>query len=282
MPSDPVRFSNLKHIARSPSHYHHAATVGRDDKPWLRGGRGLHCVLFNQPYVVFDGASRNSKEWNRFIADREFMTFHKENRDSCPPTLLEVVDLHYPKAEIILAKELDDYKRMADAIRSELARQGMSHLLDGDTERPIEWEWLGRKCRSTPDVARRTTITDVKTTCNADPRKFHWDARKFFYAEQLRFYERAVQFRDDAGDPFTRELYDIAVEKTAPFPVVIWQVTDRMREQAEKTLRLWFEQLLACEASNVWPGYAQTVQQLDVLEDSGLTLTIGGEESEVE
>lgn len=241
----------------------------------------MHCVLFEQPYVVFDGASRRGKEWDLFVRLVEARDTMIEFVNDHPSDYGPDVDFANDP-EIILAKELDGYKRMADAIRSELARQGMSHLLDGDTERPIEWEWLGRKCRSTPDVARRTTITDVKTTCNADPRKFHWDARKFCYAEQLRFYERAVQFRDDAGDPFTRELYIIAAEKTAPFPVVIWQVTDRMREQAEKTLRLWFEQLLACEASNVWPGYAQTVQQLDVLEDGGLTLTIGGEESEVE
>lgn len=263
---DPIRFSNLKQVARSPLHYKHAVEKGRRDKPWLRGGRGLHCVLFNQPYVVFDGASRRGKAWDAFVANVDLLKDAEPQIDH----------------EVILASELDGYKRMAEAIDNELTRQGLSKLLDGAVEEPIHWEYLGRKCRSTPDVLRRISIVDVKTTCNADPRRFHWDARKFCYAEQLRFYELAAQHRDDAGDPFTRELFIVAVEKEEPYPVVIWHVTDKMREQADRTIRLWFEQVLACEASDVWPGYVQCVQELDVLESDGVTLTIGGEDVDVE
>lgn len=287
MISDPIRFSNLKHIARSPAHYHHAVTVGRDDKPWLRGGRGLHAVLFDTPYVVFDGASRRGKAWDAFVevelSDAKFQT----NPGDAP--------------EVILANELPVYMAMTDAIRSELARQDLDHLLHGETEKRIEWEWLGRKCAGTPDVASAAHIVDVKTTCNADPRRFHWDARKFCYAEQLVWYDSGVclaessaestssrcsqrmVYRESTGDDVTmRDLYIIAVEKTAPHPVVIWRVTDKMRIQAEKTTRLWIEQLLACEAANQWPGYAQTVQPLDVLESDGVTLQIGGEDVDVE
>ncbi len=250
--SDPVRFSNLKHIGRSAAHYHHAATVGRDDKPWLRGGRGLHCVLFEQPRMVFEGGSRNSKAWDKFC------------------------DEYSETNEVMLAKELPIYEAQAAAIRAELKRQDLN-LLEGDIEKRIEWEWLGRKCAGTPDVVCADWCADVKTTCNADPRRFVWDARKFSYAEQLAWYSYG-----SFGGTKCQELYIIAVEKTAPFPVVIWRVTERMREQAERTLRLWFEQLLACEASDQWPGYAQCVQELDVQESEGLTLTIGDEEVEVE
>ncbi len=256
--SDPVRFSNLKHIARSPLHYHDAVTRGRDDKPWLRGGRGLHCVLFGTPYQVFDGAARNSKAWDRFCEE------------------------YAGTQEVMLAKELPVYQAQADAIRAELKRLDMSHLLEGDVEQCIEWEWLGRKCAGTPDVAGAEWITDVKTTCNADPRKFHWDARKFAYAEQLEWYRRGVSLHKIGCEYINPSLYIIAVEKTPPYPVVVWRITERMREQAEKTLRLWFEQLLACEASNSWPGYVQCVQDLDVQESEGLTLQIGGEDVEIE
>ncbi len=265
--SDPVRFSHLKHIAKSPLHYHHAVTVGRDDKPWLRGGRGLHAVLFGTPYVVFDGASRNSKAWDTFL-DVELGDKFTTNPGDAP--------------EVMLAKELPVYQAQAEAIRAELRRLDLSHLLEGDIEKRIEWEWLGRKCAGTPDVAGAEWITDVKTTCNADPRKFIWDARKFGYAEQLEWYRRGVSLCKFGRGDIGYNLYIIAVEKTAPYPVVVWRITEKMREQAEKTLRLWFEQLLACEASNQWPGYAQCVQDLDVLESEGITLQIGGEETEVE
>lgn len=271
MLSDPVRFSILKHIARSPLHCHHAATVGRDDKPWLRGGRGLHAVLFGTPFVVFSGGARRGKAWETFLevelADAKFLT----DPGSAP--------------EAILASELPVYEAMAASIRSELKRQDLSHLLEGDIEKRIEWEWLGRKCAGTPDVAGDKHIVDVKTTCNADPRRFVWDARKFAYAEQVRWYEQGVGFAKERSVPVgfcAKDLFVVAVEKTAPYPVVIWKVTDRMREQADKTLRLWFEQLLACEASDSWPGYAQTVQELDVQDSEGITLQIGDDEVEIE
>lgn len=260
---EPIRFSALKHMAKSPMHVRHYLDHGRDDKPWLRGGRGLHCVLFEQPYVVYEGDSRRGKAWDKFCLENS-------ERDE------------FQIAEVILAKELATYQAMARSIRAELARQNMSHLLEGDIERRIAWEWLGRSCAGTPDVAGELFVADVKTTCNADPSKFHWDARRFSYSEQLAWYARGIQLNLDGVDLFNRELYIIAVEKTAPHPVVIWRVTDKMREQAERTLRLWFEQLLACEASNQWPGYAQCVQPLDVLESDGVTLQIGGEDVEVE
>ncbi len=266
MISDPVRFSNLKHIGRSAAHYHHAATVGRDDKPWLRGGRGLHAVLFEQPYVVFDGAARRGKEWEKFVDGITIgMAQLQSDMKSQGPL------------EIILAKELPLYELQAESIREELRRQNLSHLLAGDIEQRIEWEWLGRKCAGTPDVACADWCVDLKTTCNADPRRFHWDARKFGYAEQLTWYSYG-----SSGGTKCQELYIVAVEKTPPCPVVIWRVTDAKRLEAEKTLRLWFEQLLACEASDQWPGYVQCVQDLDVLGDDGVTLTIGDEEVEVE
>ncbi len=264
--SDPVRFSNLKHIAKSPLHYHHAVTVGRDDKPWLRRGRGLHAVLFGTPYVVFDGGSRRGKEWERFL-ELEHVA-HGSDHMVCPDD---------DDCEVILAKELPVYQAQAAAIRAELKRLDLEFLVSaGDIEKRIEWEWLGRKCAGTPDVAHPAYVVDVKTTCSADPRKFHWDARKFCYAEQLAWYEQGLP------EAPPRSNYIIAVEKTAPHPVVVWKVTENMHEQAARTLRLWFEQLLACEASNQWPGYVQCVQELDVLESEGLTLTIGEEEVEVE
>ncbi len=265
--SDPVRFSHLKHIAKSPLHCHHAVTEGRADKPWLRGGRGLHAVLFGTPYVVFSGASRHGKAWDTFL-DVELGDKFTTHPGETP--------------EVILAKELPVYEAQAAAIRAELKRLDLSHLLEGDVEQRIEWEWLGRKCAGTPDVAGAEWLVDVKTTCNADPRRFHWDARKFCYAEQLEWYRRGVALAKHGCEHINPYKFIIAVEKTAPYPVVVWRVTEKMREQAEKTLRLWFEQLLACEASDSWPGYVQCVQELDVLESDALTLTIGEEEVEVE
>lgn len=303
----PVRFSHLKHIARSPLHYRHSVEQGFRDQPWLRGGRGLHAVLFQTLYVIFEGASRNSKEWNQFVAKRELLTAMQalvtsDRADRVAETLSNHVEAwkrlsgstekeralwaeaaeHAPEAEVMLRKEYELNVAMAEAILFELDRLELTSLLAGDTEKRIDWEWLGRKCGGTPDVVGPKRIVDVKTTCNADPKRFVWDARKFFYAEQLAWYAQGVALQPGgAWSSGFEDMFIIAVEKTPPHPVVVWQVTDRMREQAEKTIRIWMETLLSCEASNVWPGYTQRVEPLDVLEsEEPVGLIIGGEEIE--
>lgn len=266
----PLRFSALKNVGRSLAHAKDYIDNGRDDKPWLRDGRNLHAVLFGTPYVLFDGASRRGKAWDVFVEAHE--------------SVYEGTD----KPEIILAKDLPIYQAQAESIRRECARQGLSYILEGDIEKRIEWSWLGRHCAGTPDVAAPLHVTDVKGTANADPRRFHWDARKFGYAEQLQWYHRGVISSKLAGqfDPDDHlcipDLFIVACERTSPYPVVIWRLTEKLRIQAEKTLRLWLEQFLASESSDCWPGYVQTVQDLDVLNDDSVTLQIVEEEVEVE
>lgn len=251
-----VRFSTLKWMAKSPAHYRWYTDNERPDRPCFAFGRGVHAHVLGTPIVAFDG-TRRGKAWDEFKLE------------------------HAGSAEIVTSQEMATIDAIRSSVLRELDHHKLSHLLSGVIEQRITWEWLGRSCGGTPDVASLSHVVDLKTTDNADPRRFPWDARKYFMAEQLTWYERGVRL-NNANMPAAVDLYIIAVEKTAPHPVVIWRVTDKMREQAERTTRLWFEQLLACEASNQWPGYAQTVQPLDVLESDGVTLQIGGEDVDVE
>jgi hypothetical protein len=140
----PVRFSNLKHIARSPLHYWDAVQLGRDDTLAMRLGRGAHALTFGMPAIAFPGKKRAGKQWDAFSA------------------------LHADK-EILSRSEWAKSTAVANAIRRHpLASQ---LLLDGTTvEETIEWEWLGRKCTSRPDSRRGSSVVvDLKTTQCAEP-----------------------------------------------------------------------------------------------------------------
>lgn len=230
----PVRFSHLRHLSQSPLHYWHAVQVDGDPTRPMRLGVGAHAMLFEQPVVLYPGKVRNGKEWDAFKAEHEGVP-------------------------ILSHSEWDRATSLAAAVRgNELAMQVLTGTVK---EQVIEWSFLGRACRSTLDARGTYHLVDVKTTKCADPDRFARDAVFRHYHAQLAFYADAVK-ESGLGDP--REAYIIAVESQPPFPVTVLKLTERALDQGRRLCRLWFERLLACEAANDWPGYAQSVVELDV------------------
>lgn len=243
----PVRFSNLKHIARSPLHYLDAVQLDRDDTLAMRIGRGAHAMVLGLPVAKWDRpakngsgkAPRNGDAWEKFVAEQE------------------------PGTEILNANEWAKAKGMADAIRRHPIA---ADLLLADSvlrEQQFEWEWLGRRCSSRPDARSSDgrIVTDFKTTQCAEPQKFQRDATFRAYNAQLAFYAIAVKHL--TGTEPT-ELYAVAVESKRPYPVTVLRLDDSARLQGEKLCRLWMERLLACEASNHWPAYTDAIVAFSV------------------
>lgn len=233
--SIPVRFSNLKHIARSPLHYLDAVQLDRDDTLSMRLGRGAHAMVLGEAIVRYTGR-RAGKAWEAFQAD-------------------------HPDTEILNEREWSIASGIADSIRRHPIA---SELVLGDhvvREQTIEWEWLGRRCTSRPDAvitgkANDPIVTDLKTTQCADPAKFMRDATFRGYNAQLAFYGMAVK-RATGREP--ADLYVAAVESKRPYAVTVLRLDDGARLQGEKLCRLWMERLLTCEASNHWPAYTDAV-----------------------
>lgn len=235
----PVRFSNLKHMARSALHYWDAVQLDRQDTLAMRLGRGAHAMVLGMPVIKWVGKTRNGKVWDRFKA------------------------LHADK-EILNAKEWATAKGMADAIRKHPIAAPL--LFEGTVlEEQIEWQWLGRKCTSRPDCRRGTAmVADLKTTQCAEPGKFKRDAMYRGYNAQLAFYGLAVEHLTGVRP---EELYVVAVESKRPFAVQVLVLDEEARTQGEKLCRLWFERLLVCEASNTWPAYSDAIATFSVPSD---------------
>ena len=243
----PVRFSELKQFAKSPAHYLHAIKSGRDfgGSPAYRFGRLVHYLCLGGDFAVYDGV-RRGKAWD---------AFHAKNVGR----------------DIFTQSELDKARPVADAV---LMNSDAVRLLDGEREQEISWTWLGRDCAGRLDVAAPGHIVDLKTTNDAHPERFQRAAMRYAYHAQLAWYQNGLSF---AAGQTNRDCYIIAVESSPPYPVVIHRLTDAALEQGERLLRLWFEQLLNCESSGTWPGYAHGVVDFDVPDFDG-SLIIDGEE----
>lgn len=233
----PLRYSRLKLMGRSPAHCRYAldqdlaGVAGWDDTPARRLGRLAHAIFLGQPLpAVFTGARRAGKEWDAFLEANA-------------------------GREVVKQDEFDQAQAMAASLS---ANDEARELLTGKyIEHTLYFDIAGRNCRATPDVFEPGKyLTDLKTTSDASPDRFPWQALKLGYHGQLTFYKDAVIA---AGLPAPERLAIVAVESKPPHVTNVFQFTERAEDFGRRTWRLWFEQFMNCERSGAWPGYIQGV-----------------------
>ncbi len=235
-----VRFTHLKHFALSQAHAHHVMTCDRDDTTLAkRIGSGVHALTFGTPeVVVYTGKVKRGKAWDAFASE------------------------HADKL-ILNAKEFARSTAIADSIRRNKVAERVIFSAGTILEQRIDWEWNGRKCRSTPDARNFRTLVELKSTRSADPMRFHHDAIRMAYHASLAWYQRAIKAETDVTP---RDVYIIAVEQTAPYVVTPFRLTERALEAGDHLVKLWFEQLRICETTNVWSPYTLGIEEFDVID----------------
>lgn len=237
----PLRYSVLKAMASSAAHARALALRDSDSKSLaLRLGSAGHALTFGTPEVaVYRGKRRAGDEW---------LEFQEANAGKV----------------IVNVKEHAHAEGMANAIRSNpvAARVLFEPRKPAiEFERRIDWEWDGRKWRSTPDAMWFRGLAELKTTRNANPAQFWRDAQKMHYHVQLAIYQRAIEQTTGVRP---RDVYLFAVESAPPYVVTPFKLSDRSLEHGDMIARRWHEQFLRCEAENDWPGYTRDVAELDI------------------
>lgn len=228
----PLRFSRLKKMAQSPAHY--LADVPIKSSAIDIGSAADLLILGGRRVVAYPGKVRNGKDWEAFAAD---------NAD----------------ALILTGREYEIATGIADSVLSD---PEACRVLEGDVQRTMHWDRQGRACCGTPDViAPGRYITDLKTGETADPRRFPWKMRAMAYHAQLAWYREGAYAESGV---LSETCYIVAVEQKPPFVPTVFKLSEHVLDLGSRLCRLWFEQLLVCEATNEWPGYAQTIVDLDL------------------
>lgn len=229
--NEPLRFSRLKMMGQSPAHFRGAK--GPEGSGIDVGSAAHSMILGGKSVIPYPGKIRNGKAWEEFKAE-------------------------HAEAIILIRREHAAAEGMAKAVQ---ANRDAMRALDGAREHTFTWKQLGRLCRGTPDVMGSNFHTELKTGETADPRRFPWKMLRFCYHGQLAFYSDGAQL---AGLSLPEHNYVVAVEASPPYVVTVFRVSDQAIEQGRRLVRLWFEQMLACEAADFWPGYSQSVVALDL------------------
>lgn len=248
----PVRNHHLKQMARSPAHCRFAMLAGHDEPNLVkRLGSAVHSLLLGGPsLIVFPGKVRRGKAYDVFEAD---------NADKL----------------ICSRSEYETSNRTADAVRADRLASEVIFAKGNRHEQRIEWEWLGRSRRVTPDIAGDDLLAELKTTQNASMDKFKWDVLRYGYPGQLADYRNALL---ETRGRAPRDIYIVAVEKRPPYVCSTFRVSKRDLEIGLAQCQSAMERLLICEAANQWPGYCSSIQDLELPGDDTSDFIFADEE----
>jgi hypothetical protein len=235
-------FSDLKKLALSPAHYRHSClSIFETTRP-MRVGSCVHQRVLGpqrgKEVIVYEG-ERKSNAWKDFAAASK---------------------LEHPDAELVTSAEWDDSHDVAAAV---LADPIALELLAGTRrEQPITWEHDGFTCSTRGiDFVGNGYCGELKTTRSAEPEHFKRQGASLLYHAQASFYADGAQAN---GIDMSKGFFVIAVETSEPHPVTVLRFTPAALDLGRKTVALWFEKLRACEESDFWPAYSQSIVDFDL------------------
>lgn len=135
--------------------------------------------------------------------------------------------------------------------------------LPGFTEVSMRWDLGVTPCKGRPDriVAFDgiETIVDLKSCEDASPQGFARSVEKFAYAIQGAFYIDGASAIEEAE----RRFLWIAVEKSPPYGVAVYEPDLVWLDYARVQYRAWLTEWERCTKSGLWPGYGLDVQVLE-------------------
>lgn len=159
-----------------------------------------------------------------------------------------------------------DAKRARDAADAVLAHPIAKHLfVGGDPEVSAFWtdEATGVRCRGRFDYLRgaaRPVLVDLKTTDDADPKRFGKKAVDFGYDLQTDWYVTAYEAITGERVPFLHALVTIE----PPHLVSVIQLDDEaLRIGALKAARAR-EIYRDCTEAGVWPGHPEDIHPVSL------------------
>ncbi len=284
--SQPLRYSVLKLMDKSPAHARHAMLrSGSEQSLAMRLGSGAHALLLGGGEVrissglssegvsacikairagedvrQYPGAVRRGKEWDKFSATNEGATIvlQKDYEQA-----KSIVDQEAAGVVLVSKEQHDRAHAIANAIKANEVAQRVLFAPKAECEKRIDWTWNGRAWRSTPDARMFRVLAELKTTRCAQPDVFRWDVQRMGYHAQLAIYRHAIE-QAEGWKP--RDVYLFAVETTPPYVVVPYKLSERSLEHGWRKAQEWHARWLECEAKGEWPGYTTGVEELDVFD----------------
>ena len=157
--------------------------------------------------------------------------------------------------EAVTAADMELAMAMAASVRSHQAAAEL--LRNGKAEQSFWWDDVdtGLRCKCRPDWYYGTTVVDLKTTTDASPQGFAKSVANWRYHVQQAHYMAGT---------FAERFVFIAVEKTYPYAVGVYELDATAMNVGYALRRNNLQTIADCRAINEWPGYSQGIQNLSL------------------
>lgn len=236
-----ISASGLKLFMRSPAHYYAAYLdpnrVERQPTAAMKLGTATHCAILEP--------TEFSK---RYMLRPDHINARTNDGKA------ELAAIAASGIEILTPDDYAQIMRMAESFR----RHPVTRDLFGQmyqTEQTFYAEINGVRCKCRPDFLAEGIMMDVKTCRDASAEGFGKQAWNLGYHIQEAFY-RLVK-------PTNRFLFG-AVESEYPHLVQYHESPDELIEYAENLIDEALASYANCLKNNVWPGYSNVIEPLQV------------------
>jgi hypothetical protein len=161
---------------------------------------------------------------------------------------------------IYLFNEAD--MRMIDGIINTVHNtpEVMKIIKESQVEKSLYWEHRGLKCKGKLDLIKKHDyIADLKFVIDAKPSEFIRKAgRSYNYDRQMAFYRLGARKCGLANGNI--DCFFIAIEKAAPYPISIIEVTESTLKKGEEKYEKLFDTYFETIAKGEYPSYPTFTQ----------------------
>lgn len=236
-----IRNSALSYLAKSPMHYK-AFIDGEyklNTKP-LYIGQLLHLAVLEPEKAHWElKLARKGKGADERIRQQE-----EEAK----------------KNGVYLFNEAD--MRMIDGILNTVQRtpELLRIIKEAQVEKSLYWKHRGLPCKGKLDLIKKHNyIGDLKFVIDASPKEFIRKAgRNYDYDRQMAFYRLGARKCGLAKGNI--DCFFVAIEKSAPYPITMIEVTESTLKKGEEKYEKLFDTYFETIAKGEYPSYPMRTQ----------------------
>ena len=241
---DAASNSRLTLLKKSPGHLHHDMESPAAETEAQILGRATHAAVLEPD--DFEGQYARGP-----MGDRRTKAVREEWND---------LEREFGIGSVLKPAAFDQCLGMRDSVWSHTAA---SALLDDQGEVELSGVWdheTGVRCKLRADKRslELDACVDLKTTVDASKRAFERAIYNFGYYRQGALY---VDGLCTLGAPVRRYVI-IAVEKTPPYAVAVYRLSEGALLHGIEELEPLLERYRDCSLSDEWAGYPEHVQDI--------------------
>jgi hypothetical protein len=237
-----VRFSDLKHMDRSPLAYHWRKTHGTVQTAPMKIGNACHLAILEPDmfnFAVWPGPGiRRGRAFDDWCAVND--------------------------GKVLLNKEEYDHVRgVADAVHANPIAH--KYLAEGERELSLMWDdttWarpFKARIDNAVTIAGKDTLVSLKTTTDCHDRLFAMQYVRMCYMAQDAIYQSG--WFDLTGR--LPRMITVAVESKAPYESAVYEICGDWLLEGQAAVTRWVRRLNECERSNTWPVAYEAERELE-------------------